>query len=127
MGKKRGAKRVKLKKTFNINNKSSILHNLMKSITLTFVIAFVFNLMFPSFAFADIESSVTTAGNSVFDTIVNVSGAVGLAIIGIGWFGNMIPFVEISQKAKMIIIKVGVSIVGLAFSKQLIEWFQGMK
>lgn len=127
MVKRKGAKRVKQKKEFQINNKNNILQNLMLSITLTFVGAFLLNLMFPSFAFADIESSVKNAGNSTFDIIMNVSGAVGLAIVGIGWFGNMIPFIEISQKAKWIIIKVGVSIVGLAFSKQLIEWFQSMQ
>ena len=117
---------MKQKKEFQINNNNNILQNLMMSISFTFVGAFVLNLMFPSFAFADIESSVSNAGNSIFDLVMNVSGAVGLGIVGLGWFGNMIPFIEISQKAKWIIIKVGVSIVGLAFSKQLIDWFQSM-
>lgn len=117
---------MKQKKEFQINSKNNILQNLMLSIALTFVGAFVLNLMFPSFAFADIESSVSNAGTSMFDLIMNVSGAVGLGIVALGWFGNMIPFIEISQKAKWIIIKVGISIVGLAFSRQLIEWFQSM-
>ncbi|WP_171004986.1 hypothetical protein [Enterococcus hulanensis] len=112
--------------TNQLNSKNSKIHNFMKCVTITFGVALILNMLVPGYAFADIESSMTTAGNTVFDTIVNVSGAVGLAIIGIGWFGNMIPMIEISQKAKMIIIKVGVSIVGLAFSKHLIAWFQGM-
>lgn len=89
-------------------------------------IALLFALTEPMIAFADIESSVNNAGKSIFTTIKNISGMVGAAIIAAGWLGNMLPIVEISQKAKMWIIRAGVGIVGISFTMQLVEWFQKM-
>ena len=114
-------------KTNRNQNKTSNSLRVMKGVTYTIAFAFILNLMIPSVVFADIESSVNNAGNSVYELVRNVSGAVGLGIMALGWFGNMIPIIEISQKAKMWIIGVGVGIVGISFSAQLIAWLQGMQ
>lgn len=118
---------MKSLKTNENQNKSSNIQTFMKCVTFTLAFAFILNMMFPSVVFADIQSSVNNAGNSIYELVRNVSGAVGLGIMALGWFGNMIPIVEISQKAKMWIIGVGVGIVGISFSSQLIAWIQGIQ
>ncbi|HFM6339909.1 TPA: hypothetical protein ACG830_000539 [Enterococcus faecium] len=100
---------------------------IVKGALMLLLIAFALHFIWPVSAYADIESSVKDAGNTVVTTIKNVSGAVGAAVIAAGWFGNMIPIVEINQKAKMWIIRAGVSLVGISFTMQLVEWVQGMK
>ncbi|MGM0208379.1 hypothetical protein IGI96_002899 [Enterococcus sp. DIV0421] len=109
--------------TKNLANKTT---RCMKIGLLFLAITLFFTLTEPMIAFADIESSVNNAGKSIFTTIKNISGMVGAAIIAAGWLGNMLPIVEISQKAKMWIIRAGVGIVGISFTMQLVEWFQKM-
>lgn len=118
---------MKSLKTNENQNKSSNISIFMKCVTFTLAFVFILNMMVPSMVFADITSSVNNAGNSIYELVRNVSGAVGLGIMALGWFGNMIPIIEISQKAKMWIIGVGVGIVGISFSSQLIAWIQGIQ
>ncbi|MBO1116979.1 hypothetical protein [Enterococcus hirae] len=84
-------------------------------------------LLFPTEAFADIQSSVNNAGNSITKLVRNVTAAVGTAIIAGGFFANMLPIIEISQKAKMVIVRAGVSILGISFASQIVDWVMSIK
>lgn len=90
-------------------------------------IILLFQLLFPIEAFADIQSSVNNAGNSITKLIRNITAAVGTAVIAGGFFANMLPIIEISQKAKMIIVRAGVSILGISFASQIVDWIMAIK
>lgn len=92
-----------------------------------FVILFLVQLFFPTYALADIESSVNHAGNSITKLVRNVTAAIGTAIIAGGFLANMMPIMEVSQKAKMIIIRAGISILGISFAAQLVDWIMAIK
>ncbi|MEB8416414.1 hypothetical protein NGG16_03060 [Enterococcus casseliflavus] len=92
-----------------------------------FVILFLVQLFFPTYALADIQSSVNNAGNSITKLVRNVTAAIGTAIIAGGFLANMMPIMEVSQKAKMIIIRAGVSILGISFAAQLVDWIMAIK
>lgn len=87
----------------------------------------LFQLLFPIDAFADIQSSVNKAGNEATKLVRNVTAAIGTAIIAGGFLANMMPIMEISQKAKMIIVRAGVSILGISFAAQLVDWIMSIK
>lgn len=87
----------------------------------------LFQLVFPMEAFADIQSSVNHAGNSITKLVRNITAAIGTAIIAGGFLANMMPIMEVSQKAKMIIIRAGVSILGISFAAQLVDWIMSIK
>ena len=87
----------------------------------------LFQLLFPIEAFADIESSVNNAGNSITKLVRNVTAAIGTAIIAGSFLANMMPIMEVSQKAKMIIVRAGFSILGIAFAAQLVDWIMSIK
>ena len=87
----------------------------------------LYQLVFPIEAFADIESSVNNAGNSITKLVRNVTAAIGTAIIAGGFLANMMPIMEISQKAKMIIVRAGISILGISFAAQLVDWIMAIK
>ncbi|HGF7570102.1 TPA: hypothetical protein ACF38O_002661 [Enterococcus hirae] len=84
-------------------------------------------LLFPINGFADIQSSVNKAGNEATKLVRNVTAAIGTAIIAGGFLANMMPIMEISQKAKMIIVRAGVSILGISFAAQLVDWIMSIK
>lgn len=84
-------------------------------------------LLFPVDGFADIQSSVNNAGNSITKLVRNITAAIGTAIIAGGFLANMMPIMEISQKAKMIIIRAGASILGISFAAQLVDWIMSIK
>ncbi|EMF0517577.1 hypothetical protein ACX35D_002677 [Enterococcus hirae] len=90
-------------------------------------IILLFQLLFPIDAFADIQSSVNKAGNEATKLVRNVTAAIGTAIIAGGFLANMMPIMEISQKAKMIIVRAGVSILGISFAAQLVDWIMSIK
>lgn len=78
------------------------------------------------FAESNIESSITTGSESIYTTVKNVSGGVAIAIIGGSFLVNMLPNVELSQKAKSLIWKAGFSLFGIAVASQIVEWIQGL-
>lgn len=87
----------------------------------------LFQLLFPIEAFADIQSSVNHAGDSITKLVRNITAGIGTAIIAGGFLANMMPIIEISQKAKMIIIRAGVSILGISFASQIVDWIMAIK
>ncbi|EMF0536147.1 hypothetical protein E0T54_RS12575 [Enterococcus hirae] len=92
-----------------------------------FAIVILVQFFFPIDAFADIQSSVNNAGNSITKLVRNITAAIGTAIIAGGFLANMMPIMEVSQKAKMIIIRAGVSILGISFAAQLVDWIMSIK
>ncbi|EGP5080255.1 hypothetical protein JFI87_01675 [Enterococcus faecium] len=99
----------------------------MKFSLSAFAVILLFQLLFPIDAFADIQSSVNKAGNEATKLVRNVTAAIGTAIIAGGFLANMMPIMEISQKAKMIIVRAGVSILGISFAAQLVDWIMSIK
>ncbi|PQF72918.1 hypothetical protein CUS72_13270 [Enterococcus faecium] len=99
----------------------------MKFSLSAFAVILLFQLLFPIEAFADIQSSVNNAGNSITKLVRNITAAIGTAIIAGGFLANMMPIMEVSQKAKMIIIRAGVSILGISFAAQLVDWIMSIK
>lgn len=99
----------------------------MKCSLSALAVILLFQLLFPIEAFADIQSSVNNAGNSITKLVRNVTAAVGTAIIAGGFLANMLPIIEVSQKAKMVIIRAGVSILGISFASQLVDWIMSIK
>lgn len=92
-----------------------------------FAVILLMHLLFPIDGFADIQSSVNNAGNSITKLVRNITAAIGTAIIAGGFLANMMPIMEVSQKAKMIIIRAGVSILGISFAAQLVDWIMAIK
>lgn len=99
----------------------------MKFSLSAFAVILLFQLLFPIDAFADIQSSVNEAGNEATKLVRNVTAAIGTAIIAGGFLANMMPIMEISQKAKMIIVRAGVSILGISFAAQIVDWIMSIK
>lgn len=99
----------------------------MKFSLSAFAVILLFQLLFPIDAFADIQSSVNKAGNEATKLVRNVTAAIGTAIIAGGFLANMMPIMEISQKAKMIIVRAGVSILGISFAAQIVDWIMSIK
>ncbi|EHA7756870.1 hypothetical protein JMJ06_000211 [Enterococcus faecalis] len=95
-------------------------------ITLLLVGLALFLSPIPIFAESNIESSITTGSESIYTTVKNVSGGVAIAIIGGSFLVNMLPNVELSQKAKSLIWKAGFSLFGIAVASQIVEWIQGL-
>ncbi|MBK5028736.1 hypothetical protein [Enterococcus faecium] len=87
----------------------------------------LFQLVFPMEAFADIQSSVNHAGDSITKLVRNITAAVGTAVIASAFLANMLPIIEISQKAKMVIIRAGFSILGISFASQIVDWVMSIK
>ncbi|HFU5894983.1 TPA: hypothetical protein ACH6JW_002380 [Enterococcus faecium] len=87
----------------------------------------LFQLVFPMEAFADIQSSVNHAGDSITKLVRNITAAVGTAVIACAFLANMLPIIEISQKAKMVIIRAGFSILGISFASQIVDWIMAIK
>ncbi|EOS7905855.1 hypothetical protein EAC61_RS12545 [Enterococcus hirae] len=63
-----------------------------------FAVIFLFQLVLPMEAFADIQSSVNHAGDSITKLVRNITAAIGTAIIAGGFLANMMPIMEVSQK-----------------------------
>lgn len=99
----------------------------MKFSLSAFAVILLFQLVLPMEAFADIQSSVNNTSNSITKLVRNITAAIGTAIIAGGFLANMMPIIEISQKAKMIIIRAGVSILGISFASQIVDWIMAIK
>lgn len=99
----------------------------MKFSLSAFAVILLFQLLFPIDAFADIQSSVNKAGNEATKLVRNVTAAIGTAVIASAFLANMLPIIEISQKAKMVIIRAGFSILGISFASQIVDWVMSIK
>ncbi|MGX7303578.1 hypothetical protein [Enterococcus columbae] len=83
-------------------------------------------LLLPIPVFADIKESVTQSSNNIAEFVRNVSGAVAIAIFGGALLANMLPSVEISQAAKKVMWRVGISVIGITLVSQIVAWLQSL-
>lgn len=112
------------------NDSNRKLENVKRTLAMGIVflsVCILIDLGFPNLAYADIKSSVNSGGDEVYQTIKDVSGKVAIAIVAGGFFATMMPLIELSQKAKMVIIKALVGVVGINFAVSFVEWVQNMK
>lgn len=112
------------------NDSNRKLENVKRTLAMGIVflsVCILINIVFPSLAYADIKSSVNSGGDEVYQTVKDVSGKVAIAIVALGFFANMLPIMELSQKAKMVILKALIGVVGINFAVSVVEWVQNMK
>lgn len=83
-------------------------------------------MLLPNPVFADIKESVTQSSNNIAEFVRNVSGAVAIAIFGGALLANMLPSVEISQAAKKVMWRVGISVIGITLVSQIVAWLQSL-
>ncbi|MBC1925568.1 hypothetical protein [Listeria innocua] len=76
-----------------------------------------------STAHADIVSSVNKATKEGFDLVKAICVGCAVLFSGAAWLVNMIPVQEINSKAKMVIFRVMLSLVGISITIFICDFF----